>query len=165
MLEIVEGLPDYVIGILAKGRVTRADCDSVLRPVLESSLRRDVRPRLYYEIGCRFPGAGWQDLEVGLDRLPQWERIAVVTDTAWVRQTVNALRFLLASEVRVFSTVEAAEGRARLPLIRETAITMRSEFGSGETTETAVVRRRIMEQDVLNSIAGLPSIGGDISAS
>src|SRR5690242_1680857 len=112
MLEIVEGLPDYVIGILAKGRVTKADCDSVLRPVLESSLRRDVRPRLYYEIGCRFPGAGCEDLEVGLNRLPQWERIAVVTDTAWVRQTVMALRFLLASEVRVFSTVEAAEGRA-----------------------------------------------------
>src|ERR1700686_4172938 len=79
---------------------------------MESSLRRHTKPRLYYEIGCRFPGAGWEDLEIGLDRLPQWERIAVVTDTAWVRQTVNALRFLLASEVRVFTSFEAAEGRA-----------------------------------------------------
>jgi|SRR5690348_6144249 stage II sporulation SpoAA-like protein len=112
MLEIVKGLPDNVIGILARGRVTKADCDTVLRPVLQSSLRRGARPRLYYEIGCRFPGAGWEDLEIGVDQLPQWERIAVVTDTAWVRQTVNALRFLLASEVRVFSSVEAAEGRA-----------------------------------------------------
>src|SRR5262249_45096126 len=73
---------------------------------------REARPRLYYEIGCRFPGAGWADLEVGLDRLPQWEKVAVVTDTAWVRQTVNALRFLLASEVRVFTSLEAEEGRA-----------------------------------------------------
>src|SRR6185369_6341375 len=47
-----------------------------------------------------------------IDHLPQWERIAVVTDTGWVRQTVNALRFLLASEVRVFTTLEADEGRA-----------------------------------------------------
>src|SRR5260221_7386142 len=72
-----------VIGIVAKGRVTKEECDSVLRPALEASLKRDAKSRLYYEIGCRFPGAGWADLEVGLDRLPQWERIAVVTDTAW----------------------------------------------------------------------------------
>ena len=112
MLEIVKGLPDNVIGIVARGRVTKEECDSVLRPALESSLKKDKKPRLYYEIGCRFPGAGWANLETGLDRLPQWERIAVVTDTAWVRQTVNALGFLLASEVRVFSCFEAAEGRA-----------------------------------------------------
>jgi hypothetical protein len=112
MLEIVKGLPDNVIGIVAKGRVTKEECESVLRPALESSLKRNAKTRLYYEIGCRFPGAGWADLEIGLDRLPQWERIAVITDTAWVRQTVNAIRFLLASEVRVFTSFEAAEGRA-----------------------------------------------------
>jgi hypothetical protein len=112
MLEIVKGLPENVIGIVVKGRVTKEECDSVLRPALELSLKRGSRPRLYYEIGCRFPGAGWADLEIGLDRLPQWERIAVVTDTAWVRQTVNALRFLLASEVRVFTSFEVAESRA-----------------------------------------------------
>src|SRR5207302_3317455 len=63
-------------------------------------------------VGSRFPGAGWDELDVAIDHLPQWERIAVVTDTGWVRQTVNALRFLLASEVRVFTTLETEEGRA-----------------------------------------------------
>jgi len=52
-----------VIGIVAKGRVTKEECDSVLRPALEASLKRDAKSRLYYEIGCRFPGAGWADLE------------------------------------------------------------------------------------------------------
>ena len=112
MIEIVRGLPDNVVGIVATGRVTREECSSVLRPAMERRLRRHDKVRLYYEIGCRFPGAGWEDLEIGLDRLPQWERVAVVTDTGWVRQTVNALRFLLASEVRVFTSVEADEGRA-----------------------------------------------------
>jgi hypothetical protein len=77
-----------------------------------TSLKRGSRPRLYYEIGCRFPGGGWADLEIGLDRLPQWDRIAIVTDTASVRQTVKALRFLLASDVRVFTSFEVAESRA-----------------------------------------------------
>ena len=105
MIELIKELPDNVVGIVARGRVTNEECDEVLRPAMERSLKRHGKVRLYYEIGSRFPGAGWGDLDVALDHLPQWERIAVVTDTGWVRQTVNALRFLLASEVRVFSGV------------------------------------------------------------
>src|SRR5438105_2214194 len=112
MIEIINELPDNVVGILARGRVTNEECDSVLRPAMERSLRRHGKIRLYYEVGSRFPGAGWDDLDIAIDHLPQWERIAVVTDTGWVRQTVNALRFLLASEVRVFTTLETDEGRA-----------------------------------------------------
>ena len=112
MIEIIRELPDNVVGIVARGRVTNEECDTVLRPAMERSLKRHNKVRLYYEVGSRFPGAGWGELDVAIDHLPQWERIAVVTDTAWVRQTVNALRFLLASEVRVFTTEEAGEGRA-----------------------------------------------------
>ena len=79
---------------------------------MERSLKRHGKIRLYYEVGSRFPGAGWDDLDVAIDHLPQWERIAIVTDTGWVRHTVNALRFLIASEVRVFTMLEAEEGRA-----------------------------------------------------
>jgi hypothetical protein len=112
MIEIINDLPDNVVGIHARGRVTNEECDTVLRPAMERTLRQHGKIRLYYEVGSRFPGAGWEDLDVAIDHLPQWERIAVVTDTGWVRQTVNALRFLLASEVRVFTTLEADEGRA-----------------------------------------------------
>ena len=112
MIEVIKELPDNVVGIVAKGRVTNEECDNILRPAMERSLKRHGKIRLYYEVGSRFPGAGWDDLDVAIDHLPQWERIAVVTDTGWVRHTVNALRFLIASEVRVFTTLEAEEGRA-----------------------------------------------------
>ena len=112
MLKVIDELPDNVVGIIAKGRVTNEECDTILKPAMERSLKRHGKIRLYYEVGSRFPGAGWEDLDVAIDHLPQWERIAVVTDTGWVRQTVNALRCLIASEVRVFTTLEAAEGRA-----------------------------------------------------
>ena len=111
MIEMIDGLPDNVVGIIAKGRVTNNDCDKILKPAMESTLKRHDKVRLYYEIGCRFPGAAWEDLRIGIEHIPQWERIAVVTDVGWVRHTVNALRFLMASEVRVFTTLEAAEGR------------------------------------------------------
>src|SRR4051794_19044338 len=112
MIEMIKELPDNVVGIVAKGRVTNEECDNILKPAMERSLKRHPKIRLYYEVGSRFPGAGWDDLDVAIDHLPQWERIAIVTDTGWVRHTVNALRFLLASEVRVFTMLEAEEGRA-----------------------------------------------------
>ena len=112
MIQIVEGLPDNVVGIIAKGRVTNEDCDKILKPAMESSLKRHDKVRLYYEIGSRIPGAKWDDLRLGVGPLPQWERVAVVTDVGWVRHTVNALRFLIASDVRVFTSFQAPEGRA-----------------------------------------------------
>jgi hypothetical protein len=112
MIEIIKELPDNVVGIVATGRVTNEECDNVLRPAMEASLKRHGKIRLYYEIGSRFPGAGWDDLDIGIDNPRRLERIAVVTDTGWVRQTVNALRFLIASEVRVFTRIDAEEGRA-----------------------------------------------------
>ena len=112
MIQIVEGLPDNVVGILAKGRVTNEDCRKVLKPAMEHSLSRHDKIRLYYEIGSRFPGAAWDDLRIGVKHMPQWERIAIVTDVGWVRHTVNALRFLIPGEVRVFTSNEAYEGCA-----------------------------------------------------
>jgi hypothetical protein len=112
MIQIVEGLPDNVVGIIAKGRVTNNDCDKILKPAMESTLKRHDKVRLYYEIGCRFPGAAWENLRVGIERIPQWERVAIVTDVGWVRHTVNALRFLIPGDVRVFTSNEAYEGCA-----------------------------------------------------
>jgi len=111
MIEIIEGFPDNVVGMVATGRVTVAECDSVLLPVVAEIRRRHDKLRLYFELDCRFPGAGWEDLDIAPLRLQPWERVALVTDVSWVRQTVKALRFLIPAEVQVFPTIRAEEGR------------------------------------------------------
>jgi hypothetical protein len=111
MIRVIEGLPDNVVGIVAKGRVTASDCDKVLKPVMQTSLKRE-KMRLYYEIGSRLPAAKWDDLRLGIGRMPQWERVAVVTDVGWVRHTVKAFRFLIGSEIRVYTTSHAGDGLA-----------------------------------------------------
>jgi hypothetical protein len=112
MIDIIEGFPGNVVGIVVKGRVTLQDCREVLTPAIEKSLRRHDMIRLYYEIGSRFPGAAWDDLDLGIGHAARCERVAIVTDCGWVRQTVKALRFLIPSEVRVFPTMLAPESRA-----------------------------------------------------
>jgi hypothetical protein len=112
MLELIEGLPKNVVGIVATGRVTMQDCQEVLVPAIKSSRKRHDKIRLYYELNSRFPGAAWDDLDLGLEHASCCERVAIVTDIGWVRLTVKAVRFLIPSEIRVFPTVQAEEGRA-----------------------------------------------------
>ncbi len=112
MIEIIEGLPDNVVGIAVRGRVTKGDCYDVLMPAVEESLESHDKIRLYYELNSRFPGAAWDDLNVGIEYFPPCERVAIVTDVGWVRYMVKALRFLIPGEIEVFATAKASEGRA-----------------------------------------------------
>src|SRR5262245_60275158 len=112
MLELIEGLPKNVVGIVATGRVTMQDCRDVLVPAIKESRKRHDKIRLYYELNSRFPGAAWDDLDLGLEHASCCERVAIVTDIGWVRLTVKAVRFLIPSKIRVFSGIEAEEGLA-----------------------------------------------------
>jgi hypothetical protein len=134
MIEIIEGLPKKVVGIAVKGRVTIEDCRDVLMPAMKQSLKRHDKIRLYYELSCRFPGSAWDDLDLGIEHASRCERVAIVTDVAWVRLTVKALRFLIPGEIRVFATDQAPEGRAW--------ITARP--GSRTSAETAAPARTLL---------------------
>ena len=115
MIEIIEGLPDNVVGIQAKGEVTRKDYLEVVIPAVAKSLKRNSKVRLYYELGSEFAGidfgAEWEDFKIGIDHLSRWERMAVVTDVAWIRHAVSAFRFLMPGEIRVFTTGQTSEAR------------------------------------------------------
>ena len=112
MIEIIKGLPKNVVGIAVEGRMTKRDCDDVLMPAVRKSLKRHDKIRLYYELNSRFPGAAWDDLNVGIEHIPPCERVAIVTDVSWIRYTVKALRFLIPGEIQVFAADRASEGRA-----------------------------------------------------
>jgi len=113
VIELVGGLPKNVVGISVRGRLTAQECRDVLMPAMRKSLKYHNKIRLYYELGSRFPGAAWEDLDLRPRKLfSRCERVAIVTDTGWVRHTVKAVRFLIPSEIRVFSTIEAEEGWA-----------------------------------------------------
>jgi SpoIIAA-like len=112
MIELIDGLPRHIVGIRVTGRVTKDECREVLAPAIAKSLRWRESIRLYYELGSRFPGSGWDDLELGVEQAARCERIAIVTDIAWVRLTVKAIRFLIPGEIRVFDTTETEEAQA-----------------------------------------------------
>lgn len=112
MIEIIEGLPDNVVGIIVKGRMTGRDCADVLMPAIEKSLKWHYKLRLYHEIRARFPGAAWEEISLGINNTPAWERVAIVTDVAWLRHTVTALCLVIPTDIRVFTASQAPEALA-----------------------------------------------------
>jgi len=116
MIELIEGFPDNVVALLAKGKITKQDYETVTIPGVENALKRHHKIRLYYELGSQFsgiePGAAWEDLKVGVEHLTRWERVAMVTDTDWIKHMVNAFRFMMPGHLRVFPTAQASEARA-----------------------------------------------------
>ena len=105
MIEHLSNFPVDVLAFLCKGRVTKADYDSVLVPVVVEALEK---VRLYYETSTDFegidPGAMWEDFKVGVEHLTRWERVAVVTDLDWIARSMRFFNFLTArnSKMRSF---------------------------------------------------------------
>ena len=116
MIKILEGFPDNVVAASSVGRIIRQDYDAVLIPRVEATAKTHPKIRCYYEIGTDFagmePGAVWEDFRLGVEYWTRWERVAVVTDVAWIAHVVNAFRILMPGQIRVFPTSEKETARA-----------------------------------------------------
>jgi hypothetical protein len=116
VIELLPSLPDNVVGFTAKGKVTGDDYAKVLIPAVEAALGKHDKIRLLYILGSEFEGysgsAMWEDGKVGMEHVTRWERIALVSDKAWIRHTVNAFGYLIPGQVKVFTDAEEADARA-----------------------------------------------------
>jgi hypothetical protein len=115
MIETLDDFPKNVLAFVCHGHVTRHDYDTVLIPVVTRALQENENIRLYYETAADFEGidagAVWEDMKVGLSHIQRWERFAVVTDTDWIRHTMQLFCFLIPGEMRIFSSDEATQAR------------------------------------------------------
>ena len=118
MIETLKGFPADAVAVRCRGYVSKVDYDEVLAPAVERALKAHEKLRLYYEIAPDFsgiaPGAVWEDFWIGMRSLNRWERIAVVTDVAWIKRLVQLFGFLLPRATRVFAVPESGKARAWL---------------------------------------------------
>jgi hypothetical protein len=116
---VIRILPDFPPGVLAvagEGWVTRKDYETVLIPAAEEALAAHSKVSVYYEVRPDFegvdPGALIEDLKIGMEHFPRWDRIAVVCDVGWIRSAVQAFGFLMPGRVKVFHSGETAAARS-----------------------------------------------------
>lgn len=104
-----------MIAYEARGKVTAADYETILIPAVEQALKEHDKVRLLYHLGDAFSGfeaeALWDDAKVGLRHLTSWERIAVVTDVAWIRSAATAWGATMPGQVRIFTNAELSAAK------------------------------------------------------
>lgn len=109
MLKLLEGLPPDVLGIEALGNVTDEDYRNVLIPVAEAKMARGPIKMLYVA-GPEFKGyeleALWDDAVFGFKHWDQFIRVAIVTESAWLRAAATMFSPFFPSEVRLFKMPE-----------------------------------------------------------
>ncbi len=115
MLDRITDLPGNVVGIVAKGKLTKDDYEKVLIPAVDQALQDHEKIRLLYVLGGEFDGltagAVWDDTKVGFSHITKWEKIAVVTDKDWVRHSIDIFGYLMPGEVKGFTADEESMAR------------------------------------------------------
>ncbi len=123
MLEILHDVPPGVLAVRASGRLTRAEYDEVLLPVVEEALREDRHLRCLCEVAADYqglgPAAAWEDVTLGLRALHLFDGCAVVGDLGWVRGASRLAAFLMPCPVRIFEEGGRARAAAWLAALPE----------------------------------------------
>jgi len=115
MITQLDGFPPHVVAFSAAGRISRDDYEKILMPAVEAGFAANKELDLYYQIadfeGVEF-AAAWDDMLVGLRHFTQWNRIAIVTDVAWLAHTISAFGFMMPATIKVFPLAEADKAKA-----------------------------------------------------
>jgi hypothetical protein len=108
MMEVLTGLPEGVLGFEASGKLAAEDYTSVLAPAIAAASGDGQKIRVLLDFSGEFegmePGAAWQDLRMGVREWSAWERIALVTDHAWMRDRLTMFAWAVPGEVRAFTS-------------------------------------------------------------
>jgi len=115
MIELIDGLPDNVLAIMATGRVTRDDYLTIVAPAAESRRAAHETLRLLYHLPPEFTKftttSLWDDPHIGLYRLRDFERVAVVTDVDWLQTVASNIHPTGSTVARLFKHARFAAAR------------------------------------------------------
>jgi len=104
-----------IIAFDAIGKVTDEDYKTVLVPAIENQLKSGGQAHLLLRFGPEFEGytvhAAMDDALLGLRHLHDFERIAVVSDHAWLSNSLRLFGPLMSSHLKVFSIDEMDEAK------------------------------------------------------
>ncbi|MBO2453440.1 STAS/SEC14 domain-containing protein [Actinomadura barringtoniae] len=110
MIRMLDGMPAGVLGIEAVGKLTAEDYTGTLAPALDAAIKESGKVRIVIVFRGEFegmePGAAWQDLKMGVRDWNAWERIALVTDHAWMKDGLRLFAWAVPGEARAFGLAD-----------------------------------------------------------
>lgn len=116
MITVLEGYPDTVLAVSGTGKVTAKDYRDILIPEAARRIEKHDKMRLFCVLDDQFEGltagAAWADLKLGISRWNEFDRLAVVTDTTWIKDAILLLTPIYRHPMRVFPNAEFDAAKA-----------------------------------------------------
>jgi hypothetical protein len=118
MFTPIDSLPAGILGVEARGRVSRDDRRAILVPYIETARRHGRKVKLLYVTGPDFAGydggTPLDDAVFGTEHFTAFERIAFVSDDGRYARAVEALDGLMPARLRRFDRCEVDAAKAWL---------------------------------------------------
>ena len=110
MMTLIPDMPEDVVAVSATGTITAEDYERVLIPAVDQAHQKFQKLKFLYYIGDEYTGftahAMWDDAKVGLKHLRHFSKVAVVSDSEFVRGAMKVVAFMMPYEVKLFSNAE-----------------------------------------------------------
>lgn len=110
MIELIPDLPDNVLGFRGRGIITGQDYETVVYPAVDAyfSQHHSEGARVLYWLNEDFEGyeaaALWDDAMLGFKHPIGWKKIAVVSDTDWIKKISLMVEHVMLGHFRLFPT-------------------------------------------------------------
>lgn len=121
MLQLLNDLPQHIVGVRAVGHVNKEDYEHTLIPAIEKVAKEfgeiNFLMLLETDIANFTYGAWMQDAKVSLKHFAKWHKVAIVTDQKVLEKISHFLSFISPAEVKGFpvSDVELAKAWVAAP--------------------------------------------------
>ncbi len=103
---VLEGFPNDVLALEVHGRLHAVDYDEVIEPLVEEKLKRHDKLKLLIVVGKDFEGAtvgaGWEDMKLGLRHFTRYDKLALVTDLHWLRNSARLFGPFMPGQVHTY---------------------------------------------------------------
>lgn len=107
MMEIIEDMPDDILGVAARGKITRHDYVDILIPAMNAKLNAYGKIKLLFSLGPLDAVewmAMWEDTKFGVTHWSDFSHIALVTDIDWAKSATTLFTPFFPGEVKLFDT-------------------------------------------------------------
>jgi hypothetical protein len=115
MLQLLEDLPETVVGLRAVSEVTEEDYKQVVLPALETVHKKFGKLSLIIVLETSVtnytPGAWLNDLKAGLKYFTDWDKIAIVSDEKMVQIVTDAVSYIMPGECKGFPMADLATAK------------------------------------------------------
>ena len=115
MLQLINDLPANVVGIDAKGTVTKEELENILIPAIDDLIARTGKIHYLLVLHTDLKNWDWSawvsDAKIGLKYFTRWAKIAVVTDNNAVSTFTAAFSGLVPGDAKAFRMSELEEAK------------------------------------------------------